>query len=532
MGSLICLRQLRLTGSSLAPATKSAPRFLLFVCALLALSLFFVITASAAGPTVTLSPTSGPPSTKVLISASGFPASTAVDVYFDLTDEALAVTSGAGTFSGIAILVPASAVPGTHWVTAVARGTTGRAAQASFSVGVNWAQFRYSSLHKGVNPFENVLSTSTVGAIDLHWSFKTGSFIGLSSPAVVNGVVYFGSSDHNLYALDAATGALLWTFATGNSIDSSPAVVNGVVYFGSFDKNVYAINASTGALLWKFTTGSFIASSPAVANGVVYIGSEDNNLYAINASTGIQLWKFATGGVVDSSPAVANGVVYVGSDDANVYAVKASTGVQLWKVPTGSFINSSPAVANGVVYIGSADKNLYAINATTGILLWKFATGNFIQVNSPAVANAVVYIGSDDFSLYAVNAHTGVLVWKYTTGSDLSSSPAVANGVVYVGSFDGNIYAFDARFGTLLWQYPTGSSVESSPAVVNGVVYVGSDDFNLYAFDQTGGTLAKKLRAPERPDPDSLRPNLDLQPSEPVKTIPISETSATGGDID
>lgn len=153
---------------------------------------------------------------------------------------------------------------------------------------------------------------------------------------------------------------------------------------------------------------------------------------------------------------------------------------------------------------------------------------------SPAVANGVVYIGSEfnDNNLYAINAHNGLLLWKFPTGFPIDSSPAVANGVVYIGSQDENLYALDARTGALLWQYTTGSSIESSPAVVNGVVYVGSTNGNLYAFDQTGGTLAEKFRAPARPNPESLHPNLELQPSEPVTTIPTSETSATGDDID
>ena len=53
-----------------------------------------------------------------------------------------------------------------------------------------------------------------------------------------------------------------------------PAVANGVVYFGSKDNNLYALNAGTGLLLWKYTTGGEVFSSPAVANGVVYFGSE------------------------------------------------------------------------------------------------------------------------------------------------------------------------------------------------------------------------------------------------------------------
>jgi len=53
--------------------------------------------------------------------------------------------------------------------------------------------------------------------------------------------------------------------------------VNGVVYVGSDDENVYALNARTGAKLWSFTTGNFVHSSPAVVNGTVYVGSGDNS---------------------------------------------------------------------------------------------------------------------------------------------------------------------------------------------------------------------------------------------------------------
>ena len=80
-------------------------------------------------------------------------------------------------------------------------------------------------------------------------------------------------------------------------------------------ENVFALNASTGALLWSYETGAPLFSSPAVANGVVYVGADDGNVYALNASTGAKLWSFDTGcDVRHSSPAVANGVVYVGSD--------------------------------------------------------------------------------------------------------------------------------------------------------------------------------------------------------------------------
>jgi outer membrane protein assembly factor BamB len=235
-------------------------------------------------PGIVLSAGSGHPGGTVTVSGAGFAAYEAVDVYLDATDEALASASGTGNFAGITLAVPSSAVPGTHYITAVGRHS-GISAQAAYTVSTNWAQFRYSLRHKGANPFENVLSPATVAQIDQDWSYTTGGFVE-SSPAVAGGVVYVGSFDGNVYALSAATGAKLWSFTTGGFVVSSPAVADGVVYVGSGDGNVYALNAATGAKLWSFTTGSFVDSSPAVAGGVVYASSFDGNVYAFDLAGG------------------------------------------------------------------------------------------------------------------------------------------------------------------------------------------------------------------------------------------------------
>jgi outer membrane protein assembly factor BamB len=100
-------------------------------------------------------------------------------------------------------------------------------------------------------------------------------------------------------------------------------VTNGIVYVGSGDGWVYALNATTGLIEWKFLTGGAVSSSPNVANGVVYVGSGDGYLYALDATSGVLLLKTLTGGAIESSPDVANGIVYVGSDDRFVYALDA-----------------------------------------------------------------------------------------------------------------------------------------------------------------------------------------------------------------
>jgi outer membrane protein assembly factor BamB len=357
----------------------------------------------------------------------------------------------------------------------------------------DWTQFHFDNMQRW-NPYETVIGVNNAWSLELKWKNPIGSYVdGLTSaPAVAKGVVYFGSDDGNVYALNASTGAIIWKYATGQTfVPSSPAVVNGVVYVEGYFGTIFALDASTGAKLWSYNAeDASTTSSPAVVNGVVYFGGADNHVYALNANTGAKLWSFATGGSVDSSPAVINGVVYVGSEDRNLYALNASTGALLWSFATGGYVDSSPAVANGVVYVGSWDTKLYALNASTGAKLWSFATKGVVGP-SPAVANGTVYIGSDDGDLYALNASTGDVLWNFGNFGDSASievSPAVANGVVYIDRQGDKLYALNASTGAPLWTY-TIEPIASSSTIVDGVLYVragntflDSEMGNVYAF--------------------------------------------------
>jgi outer membrane protein assembly factor BamB len=75
---------------------------------------------------------------------------------------------------------------------------------------------------------------------------------------------------------------LKWKFEAGGEVRSIPEVSDGVVYFGSFDHHLYALDVKTGKEKWKFQTGGNFKSSPAVSDGVVYFGSSDNHLYAVD----------------------------------------------------------------------------------------------------------------------------------------------------------------------------------------------------------------------------------------------------------
>jgi outer membrane protein assembly factor BamB len=279
----------------------------------------------------------------------------------------------------------------------------------------------------------------------VRWSKSINSTFSSSAVAVYYGIVYVGADDGNMYGFNYNTGALMWTFPTGGPILGSAIIAASAAYFGSSDDNLYALqagdNVTTGTLKWKYTTGGPISSTPALGpGGNVYVTSQDGNLYALS-NKGALLWKVPTGGSITSSPTVANGLVYFGSSNGTFYAVNATTGQQTWSYTTNGPITSSSSVDKNNVYIGSQDGNLYALNPMTGTFSWKATTAGAIN-SSPASANGVVYVGSEDNSIYAFNAKTGAKLWSYATTGKIEGSPVVSDGIVFISSTDGHLYSF------------------------------------------------------------------------------------------
>ena len=130
----------------------------------------------------------------------------------------------------------------------------------------------------------------------------------------------------------AAAGTEQWSFTTGGGVRSSPTVVDGTIFVGSTDDHLYAVDAVTGEQEWAFETRGWkaVKSSPTVVDETVFVGSDDTNLYAVAAATGEEQWVFKTEDAVSSSPTVVNETVYIGSYDKNLYAVDAATGKKEW----------------------------------------------------------------------------------------------------------------------------------------------------------------------------------------------------------
>ena len=172
-------------------------------------------------------------------------------------------------------------------------------------------------------------------------------------------------------------------FRTGGPIRGTATVSDGVLYLGSTDGNLYAIDALTGAERWRFHSNGPISSSPAVVDGLVYFTSRDGSLYALAARDGRQRWKLDLGpdlGDQDywdfytSSPTPFGNSLYVGSGAGFVYAIDRRSGHVLWRTNVGARVRSTPAVTDRDVVFGTMSGHVVALDRATGAVRWRFAT--------------------------------------------------------------------------------------------------------------------------------------------------------------
>jgi outer membrane protein assembly factor BamB len=352
--------------------------------------------------------------------------------------------------------------------------------------------------------------------VGLAWRAPTDGDV-VSSPTIAGGVVYIGSNDGHVYALDLTSGDRRWRTDLGSQVSSSPAVGGGLIYATAGDGSVHALDATTGARRWRIATralirfpwghesGDYYLSSPTYVNGVLVFGAGDGGVYAVDARSGSTRWRVQTEGRIRGTPAVVDGLVVVGSFDGRVYAIDLASGAVRWRYATegaslesGNFgfdrrsIQSSPAIANGVVYVGARDGFIYALNAATGVLRWRYDHKVSWINSSPAVSDGVLYAGSSDGQFVQALDTSGKELWRTKTNSLVWSSPAVAGSLVYVGDGVGRLHAIDRQTGVDRWIFRTSASVYSSPVVSGDFVVVGSSDGSVYAVRAGDGAEVQR----------------------------------------
>lgn len=209
-----------------------------------------------------------------------------------------------------------------------------------------------------------------------------------ATPAVHVGQVVIGSWDGRVYALDLKTGAQRWLHRTiGDTLDSkkfgfdrraiqsSAAIAGGMVFVGSRDGGIYALDEATGERRWRVShRGSWVIGSPAVHKGRVFVGSSDGHfIHALEPTTGRELWNLPTGANVLASPlAIGDALVIATSrTDApwgELVVLDPATGAVRWRLRLDEASVSSPAAADGELYLGTEGGAVLAVHEVSRVI--------------------------------------------------------------------------------------------------------------------------------------------------------------------
>ena len=424
-----------------------------------------------------------------------------------------------------------------------------------------WPTYLNNSGRTAFNRTESLITPATAPNLHPIWTDSSGPVS--AQPVEVGGTVYYGSWDGDERAVDAATGTVLWSTYLGQTskatceppsagVASTATVgtitINGVptqvVFVGGGDHNFYALDAVTGAVIWKralgTTSSTFLWSSPVFHDGLIYEGVASfgdcpltrGKVVAIRATNGAIRHTLytapsgCTGAGVWGSLALdtATGDLYFatgnGATNCTVplseSVIQVSSSLSLlssWQVPAAdvgddSDFGSTPTLftAGGTPMVGIQNKNgvYYAFDRSSlsSGPVWQTRIANAGKcpecgsgnISPSAWDGNYLYVGgggaqingvSCKGSVQALQPSTGNIVWQNCLqGGPVVGAITAVPGVVFLGE-GAYFMAFNSSTGNNLLNYQdtnSGAAFWGSAAIANGVAYIGNQDGTLFAF--------------------------------------------------
>ena len=395
-------------------------------------------------------------------------------------------------------------------VTASGATVPGPAAAVAYQIGIG---------HDGYSG-----DTTIVPPLSRRWS---RTFAGpVSYPLIADGMVFVtvadngGSYGTNLYALDQATGAILWSQPiSGTYFWSNAAYDSGRIYVVNFDGLLRAFDAASGALDWSSQLLGPVTSPPTADSGVVYEGG-GGEVDAVSESTGSVVWTQPVESGDHSSPALSSTSMYVSYACGQVNAFDRVTGQQQW-FTSGSCTGGggkTPVYHSGQVYARDFTGNKI-LDASTGALLGTFQAGPV-----PAFDGQIgLFLNAG--TLQAVNGGT---LWTFTGDGGLDTAPVAVGSTVYEGSSSGMLYGLDVTTGQVVWSTNVGSGIggPDEQDVSSPLTGLGAGQGLLVV--PAGGQLTAYATAGAVPTTTSLTASPDPATAGQAVTLTATETAADG----
>ncbi|MEP2737263.1 MAG: PQQ-binding-like beta-propeller repeat protein [Erythrobacter sp.] len=333
-----------------------------------------------------------------------------------------------------------------------------------------------------------------------------------AAPVVGDGRLIAVDTDGVVHALDAKTGARVWThrmeiddkmeasaFGGGASIDS------GRVYATNGVGEVVALNAADGSQIWKAKPAGPLRGSPTIAFGQVYVMTQDNQIFALDAATGKLAWNeggsSTQAGVFGvAAPAAGQGTVIAGYSSGELNAHRYENGRTLWadalartsiSTEVGSLtdIDADPIIDSGRVYALGQGGRMAAYELVTGQRVWEL---NLAGISTPAIAGEWIFTLTDDARLLAIARSTGKVRWitqlprwrkeKKKEDPIFWTGPVLAGNQLWVASSEGLLYKVSTGEGSVSSHADFKQPISLPPIVADNMLYILDDSGRISAY--------------------------------------------------
>ncbi|WP_266078506.1 PQQ-binding-like beta-propeller repeat protein [Haladaptatus caseinilyticus] len=327
-----------------------------------------------------------------------------------------------------------------------------------------------------------------------------------SSPAVGDGLVYLGSDDGTLRAIDCSTGTLAWENDSAGTKDHLGLTYSdgGVYVGGEYDNDEYQLSsyvADTGELDDQKRVQNGPVQSPIVAGGTAYYPTDNLTsgevLYAVDTETGETRWTFSVddcGSGVTSAITEEDGQIFI-AHDLTVWALDADDGEVLWSYEDNNYSAiGGLSVADGSLYVGvSRDSsvedapNVIALDTDDGGVKWWESVGNYEIAQHVTATEDHLFLSmysDSSFYLVAISTHDALQEWEFKAenGNFVPESTA-EDGSVYVG-YGPQVTAFDAATGAKQKTWQTTGDAYGAPVVTDNAIYQNTIDGYVHKFNR------------------------------------------------
>lgn len=366
--------------------------------------------------------------------------------------------------------------------------------------GCSWMKFWEGDDEDELKPAELVKFDEEIKVRKL-WSQGVGSgqdvLYATLKPALDNGVLYTADSEGRVYAVNGASGKVLWKEDLEKSLSGGVGAGHGLVLVGDLDGRIFVLDADSGQLRWRQRLGSEILSAPVTNGRVVIVQTQDAKLVAFDATSGEPVWQFSTDipnltlrG--NSSPVITGNTVVSGFASGKIIALNTTNGSQLWEnriaVPQGRTelermvdVEGNLLLVNDVVYATSYQGRVAALSRGTGRALWYQELSSY---RGPGSGADQVFVSQDNDEIKALRGNSGQVLW---TNDQLTyrqvTGPVFAGGYLAVGDAEGYLHVMSPVDGRFLGRVKVDGSGISVPMVSDGAtLFVLDNDGDLTAY--------------------------------------------------